>query len=83
MGILFSWLQQSFAQRTANVICIGLDGVGKTTILYHMLGEGDASSKPTIGFNVERIQVGRMCLQTWDLGGQTTLRRFWKNAKIA
>jgi GTPase SAR1 family protein len=40
-------------KKEARIIMIGLDGAGKTTILYKLqLGES-VTTVPTIGFNVE------------------------------
>lgn len=32
---------------------------------------------PTIGFNVETIQIDPLILQIWDIGGQNCLRELW------
>ncbi|KAI8053907.1 ADP-ribosylation factor family-domain-containing protein [Syncephalis plumigaleata] len=51
----------------------GLDGAGKTTILYRMqLGEV-ISTIPTIGFNMETVTYKNIKFQVWDLGGQTNI----------
>ena len=48
---------------------LGLDGAGKTTILYKMkLGEV-VSSIPTIGFNVESVEYKKLKFTVWDIGG--------------
>jgi len=48
---------------------LGLDGAGKTTILYNLkLGEV-VSSVPTIGFNVESVQYKSIKFNLWDIGG--------------
>jgi GTPase SAR1 family protein len=48
---------------------LGLDGAGKTTILYKLkLGEAVASV-PTIGFNVEKVQYKKLTMVIWDIGG--------------
>ena len=33
---------------------------------------------PTIGFNVETVQWGNLRFQVWDLGGQTSIRPYWR-----
>lgn len=54
MGILISTLMDRFfGPMPARICMLGLDGAGKTTILYKLkLGEV-VSTIPTIGFNVE------------------------------
>jgi ADP-ribosylation factor-like protein 1 len=33
---------------------------------------------PTIGFNVESLTYKNVTLNVWDLGGQTTIRPYWR-----
>ncbi|TYI39999.1 hypothetical protein ES332_A02G133800v1 [Gossypium tomentosum] len=37
-----------------------------------------ASTIPTIGFNVETVQYNNIKFQVWDLGGQTSIRPYWR-----
>lgn len=61
------------------MLMLGLDASGKTTILYKLrLGEVVATL-PTIGFNVETIEVGKMNLTVWDVGGQEKIRMLWRH----
>jgi signal recognition particle GTPase len=47
-------LTSLFTKRPVSLLMVGLDGAGKTTILYKMkLGETPCTM-PTIGFNGER-----------------------------
>lgn len=51
----------------------GLDGAGKTTILYKLkLGE-TIQSIPTIGFNVETVNINNLKIVLWDTGGNEKL----------
>lgn len=60
------------------ILILGLDGAGKTTILYKLqLGEV-VSTVPTIGFNVETLTYKKLQFNVWDLGGQTTIRPYWR-----
>ena len=57
---------------------VGLDGSGKTTILYKLkLGES-VSSIPTIGFNVEEVTYKNITFTMWDVGGQEKIRNMWR-----
>ncbi len=48
---------------------VGLDAVGKTTVLYKLkLGEVVATI-PTIGFNVETVEYKNISFNVWDVGG--------------
>ena len=33
---------------------------------------------PTIGFNVETLSYKNIKFQVWDLGGQTSIRPYWR-----
>lgn len=54
---------------------MGLDAAGKTTIMYMLhLGER-ITTVPTMGFNVETIQLGRArTVVMWDCGGGDKIR---------
>jgi ADP-ribosylation factor protein 1 len=59
------------------VLMLGLDGSGKTTILYQLkLGEV-IHTIPTVGFNVENLEFGKIMFTVWDLGGQERIRKLW------
>jgi small GTP-binding protein len=58
---------------------ISLDAAGKTTILYQLkLGEV-VTTIPTIGFNVETVQVKGIDLTIWDVGGCDKIRPLWRH----
>ncbi|KAJ7551695.1 hypothetical protein O6H91_06G025100 [Diphasiastrum complanatum] len=79
MGMLFSRLLASwFGDREARILVLGLDNAGKTTILYRLQVGEVVSTIPTIGFNVETVQYNNIKFQVWDLGGQTSIRPYWR-----
>ena len=51
------------------MIMLGLDGAGKTTILYKLKIGEVISSVPTIGFNVENVEYNKVKFTVWDVGG--------------
>ncbi|KAH8925304.1 ADP-ribosylation factor 3 [Atractiella rhizophila] len=57
---------------------LGLDSAGKTTILYRLQIGEVVTTIPTIGFNVETVQYKNISFQVWDLGGQTSIRPYWR-----
>lgn len=64
----------------AQVVMMGLDSAGKTTLLYKLKGHQPVKTLPTVGFNVEFLEVpGHVSLTLWDVGGQSQLRGSWKN----
>jgi len=60
------------------VLILGLDNAGKTTILYKLQMGEVVTTVPTIGFNVETVQYKNLRFQVWDLGGQTSIRPYWR-----
>ncbi len=69
-----------FKKKEARILILGLDAAGKTSILYwSKLGEV-INSIPTIGFNVETIEVGKLKLCAWDIrGGVDKITPLWKH----
>ncbi|KAJ1734856.1 Arf GTPase arl1 [Coemansia sp. RSA 1200] len=67
-----------FGDKEVRILVLGLDGAGKTTILYRMQIGEVVSTIPTIGFNVETVTYKNMKFQVWDLGGQTSIRPYWR-----
>eukprot|EP00121_Abeoforma_whisleri_P015165 Awhi_evm1s13980 len=78
MGIFLSALRDYFPSgRPLNVLMLGLDAAGKTTILYKLKFDEVVQTLPTIGFNVEEVQSGNVTFSVWDIGGQNKIRRLW------
>lgn len=74
-GLDFFW--KSF-NRDLTLLILGLDAAGKTAILYSMqLGEHIEYTVPTIGFNLEEIEIGKLKIKMFDLGGQDKIRNLW------
>lgn len=79
MGIFVSRLLATlFGDKEARILVLGLDNAGKTTILYRLQVGEVVSTIPTIGFNVETVQYNNIKFQVWDLGGQTSIRPYWR-----
>jgi ADP-ribosylation factor-like protein 2 len=57
----------------------GLDNAGKTTILKKFNGEDITTISPTLGFNIQSLEYGGYMLNVWDVGGQKTIRSYWRN----
>jgi small GTP-binding protein len=56
---------------------VGLDNAGKTTALYRLSLGQTVATAPTIGSNVEQVQLGNLSFELWDLGGQANQRSAW------
>ncbi|KAM0136430.1 hypothetical protein ACHAPC_005392 [Botrytis cinerea] len=57
----------------------GLDNAGKTTIVKRIMGEDVNTVSPTLGFIIKTIEHSGYKLNIWDVGGQKTLRSYWRN----
>ncbi|VDN93818.1 unnamed protein product [Brugia pahangi] len=78
MGFLLSYFRSLFGQKELRILILGLDGAGKTTILYRLQVGEVVTTIPTIGFNVEQVIYKNLKFQVWDLGGQTSIRPYWR-----
>jgi ADP-ribosylation factor-like protein 2 len=85
MGLLSIIRKLRQEEREMRVLMLGLDGAGKTTIVKKILGRDVNVIEPTLGFNIETIPVQLegdsqpYQVNVWDVGGQKSIRTFWKN----
>ena len=57
MGPIISTLIDRFFPKTpSRILLLGLDNVGKTTVLYKLKQGEVVTTIPTIGFNVETVE---------------------------
>ncbi|KAL2112679.1 hypothetical protein VUR80DRAFT_6835 [Thermomyces stellatus] len=61
------------------ILMLGLDNAGKTTIVKRIMGEDVTMVSPTLGFIIKTIDYEGYKLNIWDVGGQKTLRSYWRN----
>ncbi|KAI9763484.1 MAG: Arf GTPase arl1 [Geoglossum simile] len=79
-----------WTKKEIRILILGLDNAGKTTLLYRLkkiqlwltyvgikIGEV-VTTIPTIGFNVESVTYKNLNFNVWDLGGQTSIRPYWR-----
>ncbi|KAF7331828.1 Small monomeric GTPase [Mycena kentingensis (nom. inval.)] len=85
MGLSISSLFSSLSSlvrwskdQEVRILMLGLDSAGKTTILYRLQIGEVVSTIPTIGFNVETVEYKNIKFQVWDLGGQSSIRPYWR-----
>jgi len=79
MGLLTIIRKNRQKEKEMRVLFLGLDNAGKTTILKKLNGEDTMSISPTLGFNIKTFVHGKYTLNIWDVGGQRTLRPYWRN----
>lgn len=64
--------------KQAQILLLGLDSAGKSTVLYKLKLAKDIVTLPTVGFNVEMLELGkRLSFTVWDVGGQERMRAAW------
>ncbi|CAK7264002.1 Arf GTPase arl1 [Sporothrix epigloea] len=79
MGQSMSWLTSLlFSKKEIRILILGLDNAGKTTLLYRLKIGEVVTTIPTIGFNVESVNYKNLNFNVWDLGGQTSIRPYWR-----
>lgn len=70
-------------QPEVQVLLLGLDNAGKSTLLYKMKHDASVSTVPTIGFNVEMFEARKnrksISVTMWDVGGQARMREHWQD----
>ncbi|ODH13345.1 hypothetical protein ACO22_07353 [Paracoccidioides brasiliensis] len=65
-----------WTKKEIRILILGLDNAGKTTLLYRL--KALVTTIPTIGFNVESVTYKNLNFNVWDLGGQTSIRPYWR-----
>lgn len=82
MGLLDKLISLfSMKKRDANLLVIGLDNSGKTSIINFFKPQ-DAKSHtivPTVGFNVEKFNAKSLNFTTFDMSGQGRYRNLWEH----
>jgi ADP-ribosylation factor-like protein 2 len=56
-----------------------LDNSGKTTSLKRLCGQPIDKIEPTLGFNIQTLDHSGYRLNLWDIGGQSSIRAYWRN----
>lgn len=79
MGLLSLLKKLKKNDREARILVLGLDNSGKTTIMKRLSDEDIDSVMPTKGFNVKSLVQNGIALNMWDIGGQKSIRPYWRN----
>ncbi len=76
-----SILKRLFKFRTkhANITVCGLDKAGKTTLINYLIYGEFKETLPTSGLNRENINLPKLTLEIYDLGGQVAFRDMWQD----
>eukprot|EP00002_Diphylleia_rotans_P016198 TRINITY_DN314_c0_g1_i1.p1 TRINITY_DN314_c0_g1~~TRINITY_DN314_c0_g1_i1.p1 ORF type:complete len:213 (-),score=40.55 TRINITY_DN314_c0_g1_i1:286-924(-) len=76
---MFSWSKKGSSTQKKHVVMQGLDGAGKTTIIYRLWPENVKTDTPKIGFDVDIVEIKNIRIITWDVGGRCNLRPLWRH----
>eukprot|EP01062_Namystynia_karyoxenos_P068114 TRINITY_DN62409_c0_g1_i1.p1 TRINITY_DN62409_c0_g1~~TRINITY_DN62409_c0_g1_i1.p1 ORF type:complete len:186 (+),score=73.25 TRINITY_DN62409_c0_g1_i1:101-658(+) len=79
MGLLTILKKVKQKEKEMRILMLGLDNAGKTTIVKKFNNEDIHTISPTLGFNIQSLQYRGYTLNIWDVGGQQTLRSYWRN----
>lgn len=80
MGSVLSMLRSLYSSpQDTRTVMIGLESVGKTTILYQLVLGVHVAASPTYGFNAETITHNNFKLNIWDVCGHSHHRPRWRN----
>lgn len=79
MGLLQYLRKLKKTQTELRVLILGLDNAGKTSVVKKLSDEDISSISPTQGFNMKSVKTQDFKLNMWDIGGQKTIRPYWKH----
>ncbi|KPP56278.1 ADP-ribosylation factor-like protein 6-like [Scleropages formosus] len=83
---LAGWL--GLKKKEVNVLCLGLDNSGKTTIINQLkpsnasplfLSAQTQDIVPTIGFSIEKFKTSSLSFTVFDMSGQGRYRNLWEH----
>jgi len=79
MGLLAILKKLKRKEKEMRILMLGLDNAGKTTVVKRFNGEDINKIAPTLGFTIRTFEYCDYKLNIWDVGGQQTIRSYWKN----
>ena len=71
----FEWL--GFFQKNANIVFLGLDNAGKTTLLYMLQSDRFTQTDSTMHPHQAEVTIGNIRFNSYDLGGHQQARKTW------
>jgi len=68
MGAFLTKLLDTFYAKKLEVVLVGLENSGKTTLLNVLAAGRPVETCPTIGLNVKLVRKGGVQMKCWDIG---------------
>ncbi|XP_060075854.1 ADP-ribosylation factor-like protein 15 [Ylistrum balloti] len=65
------------AKPNFTVLCLGLEGSGKSSLLAVLSGEKYEDIPPTIGFSIKALMFDDCIVDVKELGGRESVRPYW------
>ncbi|XP_048397724.1 ADP-ribosylation factor-like protein 15 isoform X2 [Stegostoma tigrinum] len=60
-----------------DVVCVGLTGSGKSSLLTQLCSESTENIIPTTGFSIKAVPFQNAILNVKELGGADNIRKYW------
>ena len=79
MGLLSIIKKTKQKEKEMRILILGLDNAGKTTCVKRFNNQDITTISPTLGFQIFSMQFKGYTLNIWDIGGQQSLRSYWRN----
>merc|ERR1712150_71460 len=77
MGALVSVMREMLFRRKLEMVLVGLNGGGKSTLLQVLADGRPISTNPTISLEMKQFNHKGTAIKCWDLGGQERFRAEW------
>ena len=74
MGNFFAKLRDLFSKKEMEIVIVGLENSGKSTLTSKLTEEDQAPRGPTIGLDIKTVRKNNLTIKMWDLGGQGLLK---------
>lgn len=79
MGGLFSYFQSLFWSQEMEIAVLGFGNAGKSSFVHVInTGQFKENMMATVGFNMHKVQKGKVIIKVWDMGGQEKYRGMWE-----
>ncbi|CCF73787.1 ADP-ribosylation factor family [Babesia microti strain RI] len=79
MGLLKIIKKAKEKHSEIRIVIVGLDNAGKSSLVTRLLDKPLDQVAPTLGFKIYTYPYKNYNLNIWDIGGQKSIRSFWKN----